>query len=456
MERHRPSGLLALGTSACLLLAATGSDTSGSWWSTRVDGARALAAVAIGSPWAWCALIVLLVTGVAVTHRLLGGPLLVLLSGLAAFVLGPDGAVFPWTGVTVTMLLTEGPRAIAEVALASVTEARGATTEALYSLGMIFGLFCSLLLVAHLRGARFASDLSLTERPGAIQMLLLPESRPAAGFTPWQRRVLRHAVLATVTTTVVVSVAFSSLWWVFRERDVVLLVTESRFGTLADPTRAALVGGWYPAAFWAVPLVGVAAGLYLAGKIRFVHGDPWQLATPVGIGVSWLAGLVAAIVILVVPSGCSSSSVASRSSRHSSPPWHAGRSHRGHGRIDRVVDGGRPVTVRSSRPVRHSSDSMMRDRSRRSSRRSGRLNARHRRRQDQEGGPPRAPAHPVRRQRRAVWRRTRPPTERRRRRRGPPSPSILRRPRWSPTPGRSSRLPHSARRPTRCSRRAAS
>jgi hypothetical protein len=303
MERHRPSGLLALGTSACLLLGATGSDAAGSWWSERIDGVRALGAVAIGSPWAWCALIVLLATGVAVTHRLLGGPLLVLLSGLAAFVLGPDATVFPWTGVTVTMLLTESPRVIAEVALTSVTEARGATTESLYSLGMLFGLFCSLLLVAHLRGARFASDLSLTERPGAIQMLLLPESRPAAGLTPWQRRILRHALLATVTTTVVVSAAFSSLWWVFREREVLLLVMESRLGTLADPTRPALVGGWYPAAFWAVPLVGVAAGAYLAGKVRFVHGDSWQLATPVAIGVSWLAGLVAAIVVLFVPSG---------------------------------------------------------------------------------------------------------------------------------------------------------
>jgi hypothetical protein len=76
-----------------------------------------------------------------------------------------------------------------------------------------------------------------------------------------------------------------------------------RFGSIADPGRAALLGGWYPAALWAAPLLGFAAAIYLLFRARMVHDRDWNaVVVPAMVGY-WLFTFVGLIAVLVIPAG---------------------------------------------------------------------------------------------------------------------------------------------------------
>ena len=290
------------GSLATPLLLATTDPSESSWIAGRADGFIDLATAAMASPWAWLYLLIAFASGVVARRRLTGGLAVVGLSLVAVFLLGPQNPVLPWLGLTFERLLIASPADNADLAYNNLAIRMGDPAQAAYALGFMFGVPCLLALVAHLRGRRFAATVGLGDGPTPFQILVDAKARPV-GLTPSSHRILALSVLATLVTTVLVWLAAGAVWLALTRGDVPRGAAIVRFGTIADPGRAALLGGWYPAAFWAAPLLGFAAAFYLMFRARMLHEQDWNaVVVPAMVGY-WLFMFVGMIAVLVVPAG---------------------------------------------------------------------------------------------------------------------------------------------------------
>ncbi len=300
-----------------LSLAAAVQGRSTSWLAHRVDGFVELATACATSPWVWVYLLGALLSGWVAARRPAGGVAVVGLIVVAVFLLGPQSPVFPWVGLTFGGLLTSNPAASAEVALNSLAAQLGDLAQATYALGFLFALPCLLALTAHLRGRRFAMAIGLGEDPSPIQILLeeqSPSSRTTAGRVPMgatktkltagSRRILRISAVATLLTTALVWLGASTVWLALTRGDVARIVGDVRFGAIADPGRAALLGGWYQDAFWAAPALGLAAAVYFGARVRVRPDRPWWVEVIARASSAYVVvGSVAVVALLVTPSG---------------------------------------------------------------------------------------------------------------------------------------------------------
>jgi DNA-binding CsgD family transcriptional regulator len=299
-----------------LSLAVADPDGSTSWLAQRADGFIELATAAITSPWAWAYLLVAFLSGWVAARRFAGGVAVVGLSAVAVFLLGPQSPVLPWVGLTFEGLLTSNPAESVEVALNSLAAQLGDLAQATYALGFLFAAPCLLALTAHLRGRTFAAAIGLDEDPSPIQILMEEKARPSranAGrvrmgatktrLTAGSRRILRMSAAATLLTMALVWLGAGAVWVALTRGDVTRSTGHLRFGTIADPGRAALLGGWYQDAFWAAPALGLAAAVYLIARVRIRHDRPWREVVARAWTVYLVVGLMAMVALLVTPSG---------------------------------------------------------------------------------------------------------------------------------------------------------
>ena len=292
-----------------------GPGSVGSWLARRAIAFGELAAAAAFSPWAWLYVVLVFASGWAAARRLLGGIGFVLLGALLVFFLGPHTSLFPGSQVSADVLLTNSPAHSAEVFLRAFGEQRGSLTNATYVLGALVGNLSAVVLVAHQRGTRYAATIATHHgdptassryslvgsggRPTAIWALSEAMSGPLA-LPAGARRTLRFSALATVVTVVSSLIATGAVWAALATGDFAPIPAVDAIGEIGDPTRSALLAGWYPSAFVAVFSFAGAAAIYAYWKGRYVYDRP---DVPVAISTGLSTALFAAIFVLLVPSG---------------------------------------------------------------------------------------------------------------------------------------------------------
>jgi hypothetical protein len=299
MERTRSILPLAAGTAALLSLGASAAEGQGSWLAGRASGFVDLIVAAATSPWAWLCLLVVFSSGAVTVRRTLGGVVAVAVSAALVFLLGPTTSALPWTGVTIESALTASPAANAATALNGLAARFGDLTQATSTLGLLVGVPCLLLITAHLRGVRYAATVARGETRGPLQLVL---ERPV-GLTTTALRVLWASVAAILLTTVVVWIGAGAVWVALAGDRVVRVTGDVGFASISDPGRAALVGGWYPKALWAVPVLGLAGAMYLGGRARVVLDRQWHEILRPATLLYWAFLFFGGVTALFVPAG---------------------------------------------------------------------------------------------------------------------------------------------------------